>query len=245
MDGIKIDVTGNIAQVTEKPRRIVAGTVGLPVEFTFDSQWDGLIKTAVFSDGENEIMDEVVDSMATVPWELLKRHGRRLMVGVYGENADGTVAVPTIWAIVSVIHPGAYPGFAPGLPAPAPIWQKLANTIEDLAALLDTTRDELQDLADRLLALAEKQASVPYVTLLAANWEEVDDHRYAQVVSINGVTPKSQVDLTPSSEQLAIFYNKSIAFVAENEDGVITVYAIGQKPENDYTIQVTITEVSV
>ena len=68
---------------------------------------------------------------------------------------------------------------------------------------------------------------------------------YSQVVTINGITARSQVDLTPSAEQLAIFYDKSIAFVAENEDGVVTVYAIGQKPENDYTMQATITEVGV
>lgn len=68
---------------------------------------------------------------------------------------------------------------------------------------------------------------------------------YSQVVSVVGATDKSQVNLTPSAEQLAIFYDKSLAFVTENDDGVVTVYAIGQKPVNDYTIQATITEVSV
>ena len=41
----------------------------------------------------------------------------------------------------------------------------------------------------------------------------------------------------------AVFYEKDITFVTENDGGVVTVYAIGQKPQNDYTIQVTITEV--
>ena len=41
------------------------------------------------------------------------------------------------------------------------------------------------------------------------------------------------------------FYEKDITFVTENEGGVVTVYVIGQKPTNDYTIQVTITEVDV
>ena len=49
--------------------------------------------------------------------------------------------------------------------------------------------------------------------------------------------------MTPSVEQLVIFYEKDLTFVTENEGGVVTVYAIGQKPTNDYTIQVTITEV--
>ena len=82
------------------------------------------------------------------------------------------------------------------------------------------------------------------VELLSANWTG-DKNLYSQVVNIEGVTENSQVDLTPSIEQLVIFYEKDLGFVTENEDGVVTVYAIGQKPENDYTIQVTITEVSV
>lgn len=86
-------------------------------------------------------------------------------------------------------------------------------------------------------------ARISEVTLLAANWTG-EDNPYAQRVDIEGVTERSQVDLTPSVEQLAIFYDKSLAFVTENEGGVVTVYAIGQKPEHDYTIQVTITEVS-
>ena len=51
MDGIKIEVTGNIARVIERPSRITAGTIGLPVEFALDSRWDGFTKTAVFAAG--------------------------------------------------------------------------------------------------------------------------------------------------------------------------------------------------
>ncbi len=89
-----------------------------------------------------------------------------------------------------------------------------------------------------------KPAKIGYATLLASSWVGADS-LYAQVVSIEGVTEYSQVDLTPSVQQLAIFYEKDLTFVTENEDGVVTVYAIGQKPTNDYTIQVTITEVGV
>ena len=82
------------------------------------------------------------------------------------------------------------------------------------------------------------------VTLLAKAWVG-ENNLYHQVVEIEGVTENSQVDLTPSVEQLLTFYNKDLAFVTENEGGIVTVYAIGQKPTNDYTIQVTITEVVV
>lgn len=85
-------------------------------------------------------------------------------------------------------------------------------------------------------------ARIADVSLLADKWVG-EESLYSQIVDIDGVTENSQVDLTPSVEQLAVFYNKDLAFVTENEDGVVTVYAIGQKPMNDYTIQVTITEV--
>ncbi len=86
-------------------------------------------------------------------------------------------------------------------------------------------------------------ARIGEVTLRADGWYG-ETHPYYQVVELD-VTENSQVDLTPSVEQLAVFYDKSLGFVAENDGGMVTVYAIGQKPENDYTIQVTITEVAV
>lgn len=82
------------------------------------------------------------------------------------------------------------------------------------------------------------------VDLIAENWVG-ETNPYSQIVTIDGVTEYSQVDLTPSVEQLVTFYEKDLTFVTENDDGVVTVYAIGQKPLNDYTIQVTITEVGV
>lgn len=85
-----------------------------------------------------------------------------------------------------------------------------------------------------------------YITLYADKWIQVDDKRYYQEVSVTNatITPNSKVDLQPSSEQLAIFHEKDLAFVAENEDGVISVFCVGQTPTNDYTIQATVMEVA-
>lgn len=80
------------------------------------------------------------------------------------------------------------------------------------------------------------------VTLLADGWEGSGD-AYSQVVELAGVTSHTKVDLQPTPEQVEIFLAKTVAFVAENNDGVVTVYSIGDKPKNDYTIQVTLTEV--
>lgn len=90
----------------------------------------------------------------------------------------------------------------------------------------------------------------------ADNWtaEDIKDNngnvigtRYGQIVNVNNavITPYSKVDLQITSEQMVIFYEKDLAFVAENEEGVVTIYCIGNVPENDYTLQATVTEVTV
>jgi hypothetical protein len=86
-----------------------------------------------------------------------------------------------------------------------------------------------------------------YITLYADKWTQATDDRWYQEVEVTNytITPNSKVDLQPSSEQLAIFHKKDLAFVAENEDGVISVFCVGQVPENDYTIQATIVEVAI
>ena len=80
------------------------------------------------------------------------------------------------------------------------------------------------------------------ITLLAANWKGAESP-YSQVVEIDEVSVNSMVNLQPSVEQLEIFHDKDIAFTTENDGGVVTVYAIGDKPTGDYTIQATVMEV--
>lgn len=112
-----------------------------------------------------------------------------------------------------------------------------------------------------LIVSVVKEIAVPsyaYVNILggADNWvaEEVTDAsgkvigvRYGQVVNVNNavITKQSKVDLQVTSEQMVVFYEKDIAFVTENEDGVVTVYSVGSIPENDYKVQVIVTEVSL
>ena len=85
------------------------------------------------------------------------------------------------------------------------------------------------------------------VTIYADKWIQASDARWYQVVTVENatITSRSKVDLQPSSEQLDMFHKKDLAFVTENEDGVVSVYCVGQIPTNDYTIQATVTEVAV
>ena len=250
MDGIKIEVTGNIARVIEKPSRITSGTVGLPAEFTFDSQWEGLSKTAVFR-GSHVIKN--VESLGTetiVPWEVLEKPGAWLSVGVYGTNEDGTVVIPTTWANVSPITIGVDPDGDPSTDPTLPVWQRLLDDVGDLPGLHTEARDNLVEAINEAFHIAMAGGvggviTISEVTLRASAWQTVEEKLHSQVVTINGVKEYSKVDLLPSAEQLAIFHNKDLAFVTENEDGVVTVYAIGDKPTMDYTMQVQIAEVKL
>ena len=109
-----------------------------------------------------------------------------------------------------------------------------------LTALISEAQELKQELEN--VKSSWSSVTISEVTLHAANWVGADSPYY-QVVEVDGVTERSQVDLKPSVEQLTIFHDKDLAFVTENDDGVVTVYAIGDKPQNDYTIQVSITEV--
>ena len=107
------------------------------------------------------------------------------------------------------------------------------------------TAAQLNHIEDGIIAaLATAPTRLASIMLPASAWVG-GNSLYSQVVTISGTTEYSKVDLLPSVEQLAIFHNKDVSFVTENEDGVVTVYAIGDKPTNDYTMQVQITEVNV
>ncbi len=129
MQAIKISVTENEITVVSCPA-VTAGTVGLTVEFQFDTAWDGLEKTGVFR-VNGKTMDVInMGSAAIVPWELLRAPGCRLYVGVWGSNADGSVQIPTLWADLGVIVPGADPLADANANPSLPIWQQLSREVE-------------------------------------------------------------------------------------------------------------------
>ena len=153
MDGIKIDVIGNVARVVDRPAKITAGTVGLPVEFSFDSQWYGLSKTAVFQAGDVCKIVYHPEPSTIVPWELLVKPGAFLIIGVYGTNKDGTVVIPTTWATVGGIVDGANPDGDASIEPSLPVWQKICNTVGDLSDLSTNAKDNLVDAINELYGI--------------------------------------------------------------------------------------------
>lgn len=113
----------------------------------------------------------------------------------------------------------------------------------DIQGLIDKVGDESvsKQISDAIETIKPK---ITTITLSAASWIG-DANPWSQVASISGVTANSKVDLQPTAIQVVELQNNDIALMAENDSGTITVYALGSKPETDYTMQALITEVSV
>lgn len=124
MTSIKATVSG--AQIDlEITGPLTCGMVGVPVTFFFDDVWKGLSKTAVFRAGGLTVDVVGVESDATVPWEVLRKTGCTLYVGVYGTQPDGSLVIPTLWAQAGVIQPGADPSGDESADPSLPVWEQV------------------------------------------------------------------------------------------------------------------------
>lgn len=126
-------------------------------------------------------------------------------------------------------------------------WYEIdSNGVVKKLAPIEELINELNDLKEKVeLLCAKSLVKTATIILSASAWATDSDNQYSQVIAIEGITQYSKIDLQPTPEQLTIFHEKDIAFVTENDGGVVTVYCIGQKPVNDYEIQTTITEVEI
>lgn len=77
---------------------------------------------------------------------------------------------------------------------------------------------------------------------LTTNWTMVADNEYSQVIDLDNITEHSRLDLQPSADMFAEFKQLGLLFITENNNGIITVYSVGNMPTKAYTMQATIVE---
>lgn len=86
-----------------------------------------------------------------------------------------------------------------------------------------------------------KKASV---TLTAAGWTGTASP-YAQTITLSGITVNSKVDIQMDATALGVLIDSGTsALWIENNNGTLTAKAMGEKPNADMAVQVTITEVT-
>jgi hypothetical protein len=93
------------------------------------------------------------------------------------------------------------------------------------------------------IAINERTDKISTISLPASGWTEAANI-YSQVVTVTNATANSKVDIYPTPEQLLELQSVGISLVAVNEDGIVTVYALNNKPTSDYNMQVILTEVN-
>ena len=143
---IQIHITKASAHLCSPQELLTAGmSKAVTVQFVFSPEWDGLTKTAVFSNGKT-----TVDVLAAnwdgdtvpVPHEVLAVPGRHARVGVYGADESGVV-LPTVWVSLGKVQPAAEPSGDPSTDPTLPVWAQLQEQIGDLNDLKTYNKDNL------------------------------------------------------------------------------------------------------
>ncbi len=133
-----------------KTEELVAGRVGMEAAFHFSPEWDGLGKTAVFEAG-GVAKDVIVgDDPCIVPHECMIE-GAELRVGIYGMSTDGTIVIPTVYALVGTVKKGADPSGDESYPPTPDVGEQAvaaASTALQAAAAAQEVADEIQRRAD-------------------------------------------------------------------------------------------------
>ena len=80
------------------------------------------------------------------------------------------------------------------------------------------------------------------VTMSTSAWIGSDD-LYYQSVEYGGIDASSKLDLQPNPTQILSLKNAETSLMLSNEGGSIKAWAIGNKPEYDYVMNVLITSV--
>lgn len=131
---------------------VTSHSIGIPVTFVLSEDFDGLESIAVFKGSGHSVDVIPINNTCVVPPECLTVDGGYLEIGVYGRNADGTIAIPTIWADAQRILRGAVPsGVDPSQPTPD--WtaqvQSIASSALSAAENAVTTANSVEARADR------------------------------------------------------------------------------------------------
>ena len=138
----KIRVNGTIARTVYR-KAIPAGIIGAQVEFDYaDDIWHGLRKTVVFKGAVTK--DVVTDAnIVTIPHEVVEKPSFRLNIGVYGVDADGNVAIPTLWEDIGAILDAADPSGDTNTDPSLPVWAQIQEQIGNLDELTTEAKSNL------------------------------------------------------------------------------------------------------
>ena len=172
LTSITLKVTGANAQALVAGP-LTSGMVGIPIIIEYDDAWEGLTKNLVCRCSKSGYADEEhrsilnVGNTAIVAHEVMQA-GKHLYLGIEGYSTNGTLVIPTTWAMCGVIQRGANTGADLSADPTLPVWGQLQTDIEQIKQ--DTVTPEL---------VAEIRGYAQAATKAATNAERSKDHAVA------------------------------------------------------------------
>ena len=138
---IKITANGVCARA-QRLEPLTSGMVGAKVAFALSPDFDGLTVTAVFSNGA--VTKDVLNPGAEcfIPPEVLETAGKTVKVGIYAVRGSELV-IPTVYAPIGVVLPGADPSGDTSTSATLPVWAQIEAMIGSLDDLTTEAKNNL------------------------------------------------------------------------------------------------------
>lgn len=121
---------------------LTSGMVGQPIHFEYSHDFDGLMITAVFTDGKNTVNVVNPGNECIIPHEVLTTVGATVKVGIYAVRGDELV-IPTVYATIGVVLRGANPNEGSSESPTIPTWQQIQEIIGDLNDLETEAKNNL------------------------------------------------------------------------------------------------------
>ena len=138
---IKITANGVCARA-QRLEPLTSGMVGTKVAFALSPDFDGLTVTAVFTNGA--VTKDVLNpgDECFIPPEVLETAGKTVKVGIYAVRGAELV-IPTVYAPIGVVLPGADPSGDTSTSATLPVWAQIEAMIGSLDDLTTEAKNNL------------------------------------------------------------------------------------------------------
>ena len=175
---IKITANGVCARA-QRLEPLTSGMVGAKVAFELSPDFDGLTVTAVFTNGA--VTKDVLNpgDECFIPPEVLETAGKTVKVGIYAVRGSELV-IPTVYAPIGVVLPGADPSGDTSTSATLPVWAQIEAMIGSL--------DDLSTEAKNNLVAAINEAAQSGGGGVSASISMRVDGEYIQYSTDNGNT---------------------------------------------------------